>query len=126
MAAAGPKLVAPSESVGEEEAVVLTLAGGADLVVDSCAPVELERKDGDTWTPVATTPCEKHNVATRVSSTLTLTVPAPAPGEYRAAVAWGSGCLEKMTFHLANCKKLGVVRSEVFRVGAPPDPPQPP
>lgn len=119
LAAGSPRLQGPSAPVGETEPVVLELSSNGSLLIDSCAPVELERRDGKSWIPVATVPCERSQPATLVSGPLTLTVPAPPPGEYRGAVAWGSSCAEKLPFHLAGCKKLGVARSEAFTVGSP-------
>ncbi len=120
LAAGSPRLQGPSAPVGETEPVVLELSGNGSLLIDSCAPVELERRDGKTWIAVATVPCERSQPATLVSGPLTLTVPAPPPGEYRGVVAWGSTCADKLPFHLAACKKLGVARSEAFTVGVPP------
>lgn len=120
-----PRLEGPSAPVAETEAVVLQLSGNGSLLIDSCAPVELERRDGKSWVGVATAPCERSQAATVVTGPLTLTVPAPAPGEYRGVVAWGSSCTEKLPFHLAACKKLGVARSEPFTVGTPPPTPAP-
>jgi len=124
-AAGAPSLEGPQGPVAEAGAVVLQLSGSGSLLIDSCAPVELERREGKAWVGVATAPCERSQPATVVTGPLTLTLPAPAPGEYRGVVAWGSSCAEKLPFHLAACKKLGVARSGPFTVETPPAMPEP-
>lgn len=121
-AASGPKISVPVAPVGLTDPIVVTLISGATSFIDACAPLELERKDGESWLPVATKVCPKAATATRVDDSLTLTAPAVAAGEYRAAVGWGTGCAEGLPFHLAACKKFGVARSDSFAVGAPPAP----
>lgn len=124
LAGSSPRLDAPTEAVPERGAVVLVLSGGGSIFIDSCAPVELEQKVEGGWSPVAGSTCNASQAATPVTGSLTLTVSAPPPGEYRAAVAWGSGCQPKLPFHLSSCEKLGVARSGSFRVGSPPDTPR--
>lgn len=125
-AAPGPKIAVPETPVGEADPIVLTLSSGSSVFIDGCAPLELERKEGEVWQVGATNVCPRAVMATRVEGVATLTAPATAAGEYRAAVGWGTGCVDGLPFHLAACKKFGVARSEPFIVGAPPLPVSPP
>lgn len=123
-----PKLVAPSEPVRTGEIVpvriVAVLPGGVSI--DGCAPIELERHVGDRWTPLATPACPVPVPATAVPTELTVSIPPPEPGEYRAVVAWGTGCAAGQPLAVAACERMGVARSSPFTVEAPPAPPPAP
>ncbi len=125
VAAGGPRVDAPDEPIDVGGAVVLALSGGGLILIDSCAPVELEQKVDDRWVALPPSACASAQPATVVDGSLTLTVPAPPAGQYRAAVAWGSGCVAKLPFHLSSCKKLGVARSGEIRVGSETGPASP-
>jgi hypothetical protein len=121
-AAPGPRLAGPAAVLGLAESVVVTLSGGGGVHIDGCAPLELERKQGEAWVALPTTVCPKALPASRVDAPLTLTFPAVPAGEYRAVVGWGSGCTADQPFHLAGCRKFGTATSEPFFVGEAPPP----
>lgn len=126
--AAEPKLVAPTAPVIAGELVpvriVAVLSGGVS--VDGCAPIELERREGERWTPLPNPACPVPLPATAVPIELTVSIPPPEPGEYRAVVAWGTKCAAGRPLAIAACERMGVVRSSPFTVAAPPPPPSAP
>ncbi|MFZ5477143.1 MAG: hypothetical protein ACOZNI_10245 [Myxococcota bacterium] len=115
---AEPRLVAPDAPVTVGEVVPLRIVavqpGG--VRIDGCAPVELERREGDAWKALPTVGCDKAIVATAVEKELTVSVPAPEPGEYRAVLSWGTGCTPNLPFAVAACAQTGFVRSAPFTV----------
>ncbi len=119
-AAPGPAtLEAPSEPTLSTDAVPFTFSVPGTSFLDGCAPIELERKEGLNWVALPRVPCPAAVVATQVNGSLTLSVPPPIPGEYRAVAAWGTGCNTTRPFALAACATLDVVRSSPFKVEAP-------
>jgi len=86
------------------------------VLIDGCAPVEYERMDGERWVPVPAPACDAARVATVVDKALTVAAPAPAPGTYRAVLAWGAGCAEGRPFALSGCRQLDFGRSKAFEV----------
>ncbi len=117
-----PKLDVPTAPVqaGQAVAVRVRAAGGAKLWIDACEPIELEKHEGEAWTSVAGVTCPHSVAAAVVDKELTLTVPAPAAGEYRAVLTWGTSCSAGQPFVMAACKKLGAARSGPFVVEAAP------
>jgi hypothetical protein len=117
---AEPRLVAPEAPVRPGQVVSLRIVAGpsAGIRVDGCAPVELERREGEVWKPVPSVACDKPLGATVVDKELTVSVPAPAAGEYRGVLAWGSGCAAGLPFSVAACTHTGFVRSAPFVVAS--------
>lgn len=117
-----PRLVGPSRAVGSGEVVPLRIVAvlPTGIRVDTCAPVELERHEGDAWITVPVRICEGSPAATEVAKELTISLPPPAAGEYRAVLGWGADCLTGQPFPLSACAKLGSVRSAPFTVQAAP------
>ena len=97
--------------------IIAGMPGG--VWVDGCAPVEMEHREADTWVALPSTVCGGTTPASRVQTELTIAVPPPPAGEYRAVIAWGAGCAEGVPFELAGCKTLGVARSAAFPVSGP-------
>lgn len=119
--AAGPvgaELSAPVAPLAATEAAsfVLTTVGHDSVLLDGCAPVELERREGESWVAVPRRPCPQRPAATVVQQSLVLSVPPPGPGEFRAVVAYGVGCRPSRPFAFAACEVVEVVRSNPFRV----------
>ena len=100
--------------------IVAGMRGG--IWVDGCAPVEMERREGDTWMPLPSVVCAAPTPAHLVETELTVAVSPPSAGEYRAVIAWGAGCAQGVPFVLAGYKTLGAARSAAFLVSAPPAP----
>lgn len=119
LAPAGPDLVAPAGPLAPTEAVSLTFKVGGVAFLDGCAPVELEKKEGEGWVALPRAPCAQRPVATKVEGALVLSVPPPGPGEYRALSAFGRRCVADRPFSQADCAEVGVVRSGAFVVSAP-------
>lgn len=122
-----PKLEVPSAAVqsGQAVAVRVKSPAGAKLWIDACEPIELEKHEAEAWNPVPGVPCGRSVAATAVDKELTLTVPAPAAGEYRAVLTWGVSCNAGQPFVMAACKKLGATRSGPFLVESPSVTPAP-
>lgn len=119
-AAPGPAtLEAPSAATLSTDAVPFTFSAPGTSFLDGCAPIELERMEGAKWVALARVPCPTAVAATLVNGSLTLSVPPPIPGEYRAVAAWGTECDASRPFALAGCKSLDLVRSAPFKVEAP-------
>lgn len=115
----GASLAAPGVPVAATEAVTFTLSTPTMIVVDGCSPIELEQRDGENWVAIPRVPCPNVVAATEIASNLTLSLPPPAPGLYRAVTALGSGCAPALPFALAGCTGLEIVRSATFTVLAP-------
>lgn len=113
----------PAGTVHEGEAVGFTVREAADgpILIDGCAPVEIERKNGAAWLPVPGHTCDTPVPATTVDGTLTFSVAAPSVGAYRAVLTWGMGCTPGFPLATANCARLGSVVSDPLIVApAPP------
>lgn len=121
-ALAGPSVVSVQPTWAEGATLSLEVREDAPgrAWVDGCASFELERREGDTWVAVPPRPCDRQLPAAPVDGALVLSAAAPAPGEYRARVVLGHGCVEGRPFVLAACATLEEVRSEPFRVTAKP------
>ncbi len=118
-AAPGPAtLEAPAAAVTSTDAVPFTFSAPGTSFLEGCAPIELERKEGAGWVALPRVPCPTAVAAISVSGSLTLSVPPPIPGEYRAVAAWGTECTPSLPFALAGCKGLDQVRSSPFKVEA--------
>ncbi|GDX78424.1 hypothetical protein LBMAG42_02350 [Deltaproteobacteria bacterium] len=119
-AAPGPAtLEAPPGIALSTDAVPFTFSSPGTSFLDGCAPIELERREGALWVALPRVPCPTAVAATLVNESLTLSVPPPIPGEYRAVAAWGTECDPARPFALAGCKTLDLVRSTAFKVEAP-------
>ena len=115
----GASLAAPGAPVAATEAVTFTLSTPDTVAVDGCSPIELERREDDRWVAIPRVPCPNVVAATEIASSLTLSLPPPAPGDYRAVAALGTGCAAALPFALAGCAGLDIVRSPTFTVLAP-------
>ena len=117
-AAPGVVLVGPGGPVEQGQVAAFTLkVDGAPVVIDGCRVVEIERREGASWVvaPGAEL-CRGVELGRRIETSVTLSVSPPDPGEYRAVVGWGRGCVAGRPFALAACKELGFARSESFTV----------
>lgn len=90
------------------------------VLVDGCAPMELERKQGDLWVAVPPRACDRSVVATEIDKEITLSSVVSTAGTWRVAVTWGEGCVSGRPLMLAACKRLDVARSAAFEVAGPP------
>jgi len=126
IAGSEPRLSAPVAPVDVGTAATFTIAADATGVhVDGCAPIELERKEGEVWVPVPNAAsCDGSVPARLVQGTLTVSLATPGPGDYRGVATWGSGCVGERNFALAACGTVGVARSAAFHVNPPPVPVQ--
>lgn len=108
-----PTLTAPTSApeAGQSLSFALAAPAGSPVVIDGCEPLELERAEGPAWVSVATATCDVPKPATPVADKLTLSVPRPTPGTYRAVLTFGEGCVDGRPLALAACRQLGVVRS---------------
>jgi hypothetical protein len=113
-----PVLAVPTEPIvgGRLVSVHVTAPRTGRAWVDGCEPIELERKVGEAWSAVPPQPCVKAPPAASIDKELTLTLPTPQPGEYRAVLAYGVGCTDGFPLALASCKKVAFVRSASFSV----------
>lgn len=119
-ALAAPRLVLAGEvAVGVPLAVRLTEDLGGNVLVAGCGAVELERREGEVWVPVAGPMCDRAVPAVVVDRELALSVVLPGPGTWRAVVAMGSGCVEGRPLAIAACRRLEAVRSAPFEADAP-------
>lgn len=118
-AATGADLLAPAGPLVSTEAVSFTFKATGVAFLDGCAPVELEKREGEAWVALPRTSCAQRPPATRVEGALVLSVPPPGPGEFRAVAAFGRRCGEGRPFAQAGCVELGVARSAPFVVLAP-------
>ncbi len=114
-AIAAPRLVLGGEvGVGVPVAFTLTEDQPGTVIVAGCGAVELERREGEAWVPVAGPRCEAPVPAVTVETRLTLSATVPAPGTWRAVAAWGAGCVPGRPFSLAACRTLDRAVSEPF------------
>lgn len=113
-----PTLAVPTEPVvgGRLVSVHVTAPRSGRAWVDGCEPIELETKHGESWKAVPPQPCVKAPPAASIDKELTLTLPTPRPGEYRAVLAYGVGCTDGFPLALASCKKVAFIRSAAFVV----------
>lgn len=113
-----PTLEAPAAPVAEGELLSLDFVEDAPgrVHIDGCVSFELERRAGERWVAIPVRQCGRMVAATAVDGRMTLSAPAPTPGEYRAAVTWGQGCRDGAPLALAACTVLDVAWSEAFTV----------
>jgi hypothetical protein len=108
----------PVAPIGSGELIPVTVVppAGVELLLDGCAPIELEQLVDDVWRPALGTACRGDERPVRVTRDLTISLPAPGPGTWRATAVWGSGCHGAMPLGFASCASLGAARSESFTV----------
>lgn len=116
-----PRLTGPGSPLDPGAAATFTLApGGGAAWVDGCVAVELERREGERWVPVADAiSCDGSTPARPIGSALTVSVATPGPGEYRGVAVVGKGCVEGRSFALSACSDTRTARSEPFTVRMP-------
>lgn len=114
----GPVLVGPGAVSPTDTTLSFTLSAppGATLWIEGCDPVEIERQTATGWAASVLAVCEVPKVATAVDGQITLTVPRPGPGTYRALVTYGTSCVAGRPLVVAACKKLGFVRSAAVTI----------
>jgi hypothetical protein len=111
-------LTVPAAPIGSAELVPVTVVPpvGVELLLDGCAPIELEQLVDAVWRPALGSACLGGEPPVRVTRGLTISLPAPGPGTWRATAVWGSGCHGAMPLAFASCANLGAARSESFTV----------
>lgn len=117
--AAEPVLQAPTAVVQKGGAATLTFRESlpGNVLVDGCAAVELERREGEVWRAEPVAVCPQPVAAMEVAGELTLSATVPTAGSWRARVVWGVSCTPGLPLPMAACGRLGVATSEAFEVG---------
>ncbi len=102
-----------------DEVVPVTIVAPPDVtvVLDGCNPIELEQQVHGRWVATAPVACAGAPPPTTITRELTISLPPPGAGRWRAVVTWGHGCQEGRPLAFASCAHLDVVRSEPFNVG---------
>ncbi len=120
---APPALIAPTRRLhpGDLVTIEVVVARPEVFVLDGCTPVELERHTETGWAREQVRSCDGTLPALRLDGSFAVSMPAPGPGQWRAAAAWASGCRPGLPLPFASCSASGTVRSEMFFV-AEPDP----
>lgn len=119
LAAAQPPAIVlsvPSTPIGARELVGVTVRveDHLEVLLDGCAPVELERQVDGRWIVGTEVACARSELPTKVDGQLTISLPPPGPGTWRAVATWGAGCRSGLPFAFASCSALGAARSEPF------------
>jgi hypothetical protein len=123
LAAAQPPAVAlsvPAAPIGARELVPVTVrvADRGEILLDGCLPVELEREVDGRWVVGVGSGCTGAEAPTKIAGQLTVSLPPPGPGTWRAVATWGAGCRSGLPFAFASCSSLGAVRSGPFVIEA--------
>jgi hypothetical protein len=94
--------------------VALQVASGVEVLLDGCTAVEFERLVGGAWQPGPDRACRGDELPMLVTRELTISLPSPGPGTWRAVVTWGAGCRSGLPLAFASCASLGAQRTGSF------------